>query len=270
MIVYPNAKINLGLNITSCRPDGYHDIETIFYPIAVCDMLEMVFPESGDAEYAWSSSGDALDVDAEHNICIRALRLLRQRFDIPMVAFHLHKNIPSGAGLGGGSADAAFVIRHLNDLLHLGMTDNEMMATAAKLGADCPFFIKNKPMYATGIGDILSPINISLKGKYIAIAKPDVHVSTADAYRGVVPQKPDEDLRDIVSMPIEEWHKHLKNDFEPTIFAQHPEIRAIKEFMYDKGALYASMSGSGSAVYGIFDKPTDCKYENCKNYFCTL
>ena len=267
MIVYPNAKINLGLNITSCRTDGYHDIETIFHPIALCDMLELVFPESTDAEYTWSSSGDALDVDAEHNICIRALRLLRQQFTLPTVGIHLHKKIPSGAGLGGGSADAAFVIKHLNDLLQLGMSDDEMRKIAARIGADCAFFIGNKPMYATGTGDILSPVTLSLKGKYIAIIKPDIHISTAEAYAGVTPHKSTEDLREIVKMPIEKWRFHLKNDFEPTIFAKYPTIKAIKDYLYELGALYASMSGSGSAVYGIFDRPTECSYNGC---FCSV
>lgn len=263
MLVYPNAKINLGLNIVERRTDGYHNIETIFYPIEITDILEIIFPEEKNAEYEWQSSGNELDVDSEHNICIKALRLLQQKYTIPTVGFYLHKNIPTGAGLGGGSADGAFVIKTINDLLSLKMSEDEMHQMAAKLGADCAFFIKNKPMYATGIGDKLSPVNISLKGKYMTIIKPQIHVSTAEAYAGVVPQKSDIDLREIIQKPIEQWRKYLKNDFEKTIFAKQPQIAAIKQYLYEKGALYASMSGSGSALYGIFEKPTQCEYQNC-------
>lgn len=266
MIVYPNAKINIGLNITERRSDGYHNIETVFYPIAINDILEIVFPKEQNGEYIWKQSGNKLDCSDDNNICIKALRLLRENFKLPTVGMFLIKNIPSGAGLGGGSADGAFVLSQINRLCNLGMNNDELCAMAAKLGADCAFFINNTPCYATGIGDKLTPINLNLSGKYICVIKPDIHVSTAEAYAGVTPHKPNISVADIVSRPITEWRNLLINDFEATVFAKHAEIKEIKEFLYQNGALYASMSGSGSAVYGIFDKMPTCKWPNSFNY----
>lgn len=253
MLVYPNAKINLGLRITERRPDGYHNLETIFYPLPLTDILEITLPDGQSTEYIWQSTGNTLDVAPQDNICIRALRALGQVRELPTIGLHLHKIIPTGAGLGGGSADAAFLLKHLNTLLHLDLTDNQLHQLAANIGADCPYFLLNRPALAQGIGDQLTPIDINLKGKYIYLIKPDIHISTREAYAGITPHQPQTNIRDIIKEPIEQWKDLLVNDFEPTAFRAHPQLKQIKQTLYDNGALYASMTGSGSAIYGIFN-----------------
>ena len=253
MITFPNAKINLGLNIVAKRPDGYHNLETVFYPIPIEDALEITpLHDSGGKKYCLHQSGLEIAGELDNNLVVKAYRLLDETFDLPRIDIHLLKHIPSGAGLGGGSADAAFMLKLLNDYASLGLTKDALEEHAARLGADCAFFIKDKPVYAEGIGNLFSPITLSLKGYKLWVVKPDVFVSTRDAFAHVHPRKPDMPLKEIVQQPVEEWKELMINDFEKSVFPQFPAIAAIKDEMYRMGALYASMSGSGSSVYGIF------------------
>ncbi len=251
MICFPNAKINLGLHIVSKREDGYHNIETIFYPIDLCDALEIV-PARGE-KGVFTQTGMPVDGNSGDNLVIKAYNLLRQQYSFPETDIYLRKNIPMGAGLGGGSADAAFMLKLINDYAGLNLSINQLEQLAAQLGADCPFFIQNQPVFAEGIGTIFTPVNLSLKGYYMALIKPDIHVSTKEAYANVKPQRPANDLRDCIRKPVETWKDLLFNDFEPGIFAKYPGIQETKEKLYNAGALYASMSGSGSSVFGIFN-----------------
>ncbi|MCU4157438.1 4-(cytidine 5'-diphospho)-2-C-methyl-D-erythritol kinase [Carboxylicivirga sp. A043] len=256
MICYPNAKINIGLNVVEKRPDGYHNLETIFYPIPLCDALEAVHSVDGKAPYTFSNTGIEVDAIAEDNICIKALNLINKKYDLPPIQIHLHKQIPFGAGLGGGSADGAFMLNLLNKEFQLNIPQDELQTLAVQLGADCAFFINNKPAFATGIGDQLHAIDLDLTGYYLALIKPPIHVSTPEAYGGVVPKPSIDSLKEIIKLPIEQWKHHIKNDFEKSVFANHPEIGKIKMDLYDAGAVYASMSGSGSSVFGFFkEKP---------------
>lgn len=252
MLTYPNAKINLGLNIVEKRPDGYHNIETVFYPIGLCDALEVESSETC-SDYSFSSAGIPLGGDPEENLIVKAYRLLRSEYQFPAVDIFLHKQIPFGAGLGGGSADAAFMLKMLNELFELKISPKRLEKLASKLGADCPVFIRNKPVFATGIGNVFTPIDLSLKGYFLLLVKPDIHVSTPEAYSLVIPQKPEISLQEFIQKPISEWRYCIKNDFEESVFAKYPEIKNIKEQMYAMGAVYASMSGSGSSVFGIFE-----------------
>lgn len=248
MIVFPNAKINIGLNVVSKRSDGYHNLETIFYPVQLADALEMVSSEKTQLLV----TGVSIEGDNADNLVLKAYRLLKDDFDLPPVHFYIHKNIPTGAGLGGGSSDAAFTLRMLNDYFQLNLSSERLMKYAARLGADCAFFIQNKPAFATGIGEQLQPINLDFTDYKIIIAKPTVSVSTPDAFAGIIPQKPGFNLKEIESIPVENWKDFVVNDFEKSVFQKYPEIKKIKEVMYQMGALFASMSGSGSAVFGIF------------------
>lgn len=264
MLTFPNAKINIGLNITEKRPDGYHTIETVFYPIGLCDVLEIA-PSTSCTDYSFSSSGIAIGGDPENNLIIKALRLLCVDYVIPPVDISLIKNIPFGAGLGGGSSDAAFMLKALNELFELKLSVEKLEAYALKLGADCPVFIQNKAVFATGIGHIFSDVQVSLDGYFLVLIKPDMHVSTPEAYAKVVPQKPEFDLRESIQLPVSEWKNRIKNDFEPSVFARFPAIAHLKEKLYDAGACYASLSGSGSSVYGLFThEPQNIgRFENC-------
>lgn len=259
MILFPNAKINLGLNIVSKRSDGYHNLETIFYPLPIKDALEVI--PSTDEKDSFIEAGLKVDAVAENNLVMKALRLLRQGYDIPPIEVHLLKKIPFGAGIGGGSADAAFMLKLLNDQFSLGINNERLVQLAAKLGADCPFFIYNRPMFATGIGEILEPVELSLDQYNLVLVKPDIHVSTKDAFALVKPQYPEISLKAIVKRPIKEWKGLMYNDFEKSIFPQYSEIETIKEKLYALGAVYASMSGSGSSVYAIFNGEADIKGE---------
>jgi len=264
MIVFPNAKINLGLNVVERRPDGYHNIETVFYPIGLSDVLE-VEPSETCSDYSFSSSGIQLGGDPEDNLIVKAYHLLRSGYEFPAVDISLVKQIPFGAGLGGGSSDAAFMLKALNELFELKITPRRMEKLAAMLGADCPVFVKNKPVFATGIGDVFSPLKVSLKGYFLLLVKPDVHVSTPDAYSLVVPEKPEVSLSELIQRPIAEWKRCIKNDFEKSVFAKHPVVGELKDKLYDLGAVYASMSGSGSSVYGIFESvlPESNIFDGC-------
>lgn len=253
MINFPNAKINIGLNITARRSDGYHNLETVFYPIKLNDVLEVI---PGD-ELAFTSSGIDIPGRVEDNLCVKAYHLIKQDHDMPPIKIHLHKHIPIGAGLGGGSADAGFFIKLLNQVFDLNLSVDAMEAYARQLGADCAFFIQNKPTFAFGKGDEFQPVQLDLSGYHIALVMPPVHVSTAEAYRGVKPAPAKTSLKDLIKLPIAEWRNHIKNDFEEHIFKAHPEIRGVKAALYQAGALYACMSGSGASVFGIFDQKPD-------------
>ncbi len=258
MVTFPNAKINLGLNIVEKRPDGYHNLETLFYPVALQDVLEAT-PRNTDADgnYSITMFNAPFEGKSEDNLVIKAYNALAADYTLPGLDFFLHKNIPTGAGLGGGSADAAFALKMINEMTSLSLSDNELEKYAARIGADCAFFVRNKPAFATGIGNILTPAECSLKGYYLALVKPEVHISTKDAYALVTPQKPEVSIEDIVKRPVAEWRGVLKNDFETSVFAKYPEIAEIKTRLYSIGAEYASMSGSGSAFFGIFKEEPD-------------
>lgn len=253
MIAFPNAKINLGLDITDRRPDGYHNLVTVFYPVAWRDILEIV-PSASGAD-TLNVSGRGCDCPPEKNLVMKAVRTLRSICDIPPVDIYLRKVIPDGAGLGGGSSDAAFTLRMLRDMYNSGLSDDTLAEVASGIGADCPFFIYNRPMGATGIGNRLEPIEIpALRDKWIAVVKPPVSVSTKEAYAAVRPAAPTIDLREIVSCePLSRWQGVVKNDFEPSVFPAFPIIAEVKQHLYDLGAVYASMSGSGASVFAIFD-----------------
>lgn len=253
MITFPNAKINLGLNITAKRPDGYHNLETVFYPVPIEDALEIhVQNNSTDKKFALHQAGMEIIGNAEDNLVVKAYLLLDKEFNLPPVDIHLYKHIPSGAGLGGGSSDAAFMLKLLNERFELKLTDEKLEEYAATLGADCAFFIKNTPTYAEGIGNIFSPLSLSLKGYQILLVKPDIFVSTREAFSLVRPHEPEYSLKEIITHPVNEWKEQMVNDFEASVFPQYPVIEEIKEELYKNGAIYAAMSGSGSSVFGLF------------------
>lgn len=276
MITFPCAKINLGLNIVSKRPDGYHNLETVFYPIPLTDALEIKYMDEkfpSESPCDLKITGKDVDCNEEDNLVIKAYQLLAADFQLPRVHAHLVKRIPTQAGLGGGSSDAAYMIRLLDERFRLNIGIPEMERYAAKLGADCAFFITVDPSYAEGIGDVLMPVDVpgaGLGGYYLAVVKPSVAVSTRDAYAAIVPKAPAKCCRDIVRQPIETWKDELVNDFEAPIFAMHPELAAIKQSLYDAGAVYAAMSGSGSALFGIFrEQPTGLEKE-FEGMFCQV
>ena len=253
MITFPNAKINLGLNITAKRPDGYHNLETLFDPVPIDDALEShVLNNSTDKKFALHQAGMEITGNAEDNLVVKAYLLLDKEFNLPPVDIHLYKHIPSGAGLGGGSSDAAFMLKLLNERFELKLTDEKLEEYAATLGADCAFFIKNTPTYAEGIGNIFSPLSLSLKGYQILLVKPDIFVSTREAFSLVRPHEPEYSLKEIITHPVSEWKEQIVNDFEASVFPQYPVIGEIKEELYKNGAMYAAMSGSGSSVFGLF------------------
>lgn len=276
MITFPCAKINLGLNIVSKRPDCYHNLETVFYPIPLTDALEIKYMDEkfpSESPCDLKITGNDVDCNEEDNLVIKAYQLLAADFQLPRVHAHLVKRIPTQAGLGGGSSDAAYMIRLLDERFRLNIGIPEMERYAAKLGADCAFFITADPSYAEGIGDVLMPVDVpgaGLGGYYLAVVKPSVAVSTRDAYAAIVPKTPAKCCRDIVRQPIETWKDELVNDFEAPIFAMHPELAAIKQSLYDAGAVYAAMSGSGSALFGIFrEQPTGLEKE-FEGMFCQV
>lgn len=247
MKTFPNVKINIGLNVLRKRADGYHDLETLFIPCnAFNDELEVELSDT----FRFIS-----DVPWDNDLTVCAYRLLKEEFSLPPVEIRLVKHSPVGAGLGGGSADAAFALKGLNELFRLGLDDSALAVRAARLGSDCPFFIYNRPMMGTGRGEVLEPFDLNIDDYEIRVELPQgVRVSTAEAYRGVAPHVPEMPLSEALSRPMEEWRYCVRNDFEQSVFAAHPEIEALKRSFYDRGAIYASMSGSGSAVFGIFKK----------------
>lgn len=250
MVIFPNAKINIGLNVIERRTDGYHNLETVFYPVKINDVLEVV--EAG--ELSFESSGLDIPGRLGDNLCIKAYHLLKKDHKLPPVKIHLHKHIPIGAGLGGGSSDAAFFIRLMNENFSLKLTVEQMQHYARKLGADCAFFIENKPVFAFEKGDEFEPVKLDLSAYKIVVVMPPVQISTSEAYRGVKPSPVKQTLFELIDMPVKEWRKFIKNDFEESVFRNNVMIRGVKAALYEAGAVYASMSGSGASVFGIFDQ----------------
>ncbi len=256
MVSFPGCKINLGLNILGKRADGYHDLITCFYPVPWFDVLEIVPAD----EFSFSVSGVTIPAAPADNLCVRAYELLRSEFPIGPVAIYLLKILPIGAGLGGGSSDAAHVLITLNELFALNLSETKLMDYAARLGSDCAFFIRNKPLIGEGRGEVLSDTSVSLKGRFLVIVKPDVSVSTAEAFAGIVPRPGETDLRTVLQKhPVSEWRDRVSNDFEEPIVERFPAVGVLRQKLYDSGAVFAGMSGSGSAVYGIFEKEVDLR-----------
>ena len=251
MIVHANCKINLGLDILRRREDGFHDLETVMIPVP--ELYDIVEVEKVEGCSVFEQSGTIVDCAAEDNLCMKALRLMQRLYGVGEAYIRLEKLVPFGAGLGGGSSDATAVILALNELYELGLSEEKLIETAAMIGSDTAFFVRNTPQLCTGRGEKMTPIELPLKDKYLAIAKPNEGVSTKEAYSGVKPAIPEERLSEVLQRPIEEWRGCVKNDFEKHIFEAHPAIAELKDAMYKAGAIYASMSGSGSAVFGIFD-----------------
>lgn len=270
MIVFPNAKINLGLNITEKRPDGYHNLETVFYPIPLEDALEVVPASSSEKEFELCCSGIQVDSRPEDNLVVKAYRLLKHKYALPPISIYMHKQIPSGAGMGGGSSDAAFMLKLLNALFQLNLPTQELEAYATTLGADCAFFVQNEPAFAEGIGNLFTPLDLSLRGYTLVVLKPNIFVSTKEAFSHIHPKKPELSVKEIIHKPIEEWKELLINDFEYSVFQVHPEIAVLKQQLYEAGALYASMSGSGSSVYGIFKNKVQGIEDDFSNCFCRI
>jgi 4-diphosphocytidyl-2-C-methyl-D-erythritol kinase len=249
MIVYPNAKINLGLNVLKKRADGYHEISSVFYPVKeLYDILEIVPSD----DFSFSSSG--IEIPGKSNICAEAFQILKNDFEIGNVKIHLHKLIPIGAGLGGGSADGAFVLKALSILFDLQLSNTELEKYALQLGADCPFFIENTSKYVAGIGEKMFAIDLDLSEFELKFIFPDLHISTAEAYGGVTPDIPEHNLLDAIKHPIDNWKEEVQNDFEVSAFAKYPQLAKMKAKLYADGAIYASMTGSGSVIYGVLRK----------------
>ena len=267
MINFPIAKINLGLNVVSKRDDGYHNLETVFYPVPIKDALEVFPMEDGfpsDVRCDLKVTNLFIDGDEQKNLVVKAYNMIAQDYELPRVHVHLYKHIPTQAGMGGGSSNCAYMIRLLNEMFSLGMSDEKMIGYAARLGADCAFFIKAQPAYAEGIGEKLQPISIDLSGCKMLVVRPNIPVSTKEAFSLITPQVPKKNCLDIVRQPIETWKDELVNDFERSVFAIHPEIGRQKEMMYEQGAVYAAMSGSGSSVFGLFsDTPDEKSFVGC-------
>jgi len=263
MISFPNCKINLGLSVIEKRTDGFHNIETVFYPLKLCDVLEIII--SQDNKFDFQISGIPIHGNSEKNLCIKTYELLKNKFNLLDVHIHLHKNIPVGAGLGGGSSDAVFTMKLLNELFLLQLSEVEQINYSKKIGSDCAFFVNNSPVFAYEKGDKFEPIDINLKEYYIVLVKPNVSVDTSFAYSKIIAEKPENSLKEIIKLPLSEWKQYLKNDFEDVIFKKFPEIEVLKNQLYDLGAIYSSMSGSGSAVYGIFKNKINIEdlFNNC-------
>ena len=267
MIVFPNCKINLGLHILSKRKDGFHDIETVFYPVQFTDALEVVSGPQNGSPVEFTGTGLLVDGNAEDNLCIKAWTLLKKDFpQLPVVKIHLHKAIPVGAGLGGGSADAAFMLKLLNDKFRLNLSTDQLINYSLQLGSDCPFFIHNRPCFATGRGEILEELALDLSSYTIVLVNPGIHINTGWAFSQITPAPRRKSIREIIQQPVSNWRAELKNDFEEVVFAAHPGIKDIKERLYQQGAVYASMSGSGSTVFGIFNSVIPTSMFSNSNY----
>ncbi len=271
MVLFPNCKINIGLTITGKRDDGYHNMETIFYPLAIKDAVEIIEHKDAEKDIVFSITGKEIAGNEQDNLCIKAYRLLRQDFPkLPPVKIHLHKHIPMGAGLGGGSADASAILILLNKKFSLNISKEKLLHYALQLGSDCPFFIVNKPSFATGRGEVLQPIKLNLSAYKIVLVNPRIHINTKAAFAHLNPEKFSKvsQLLNDIQKDIFEWKKYIKNDFETPVFTQHPEIENIKKMFYDIGAAYSAMSGSGSSVYGIFKKDDIINIKLPSHYFC--
>lgn len=271
MLTRPIAKINLGLNVVEKRPDGYHNLETVFYPVQIEDALEVYpmaseFPSEYDCDLKVTNI--TIDGDEQRNLVVRAYNLLKADFPtLPRIHAHLYKGIPTQAGMGGGSSDCGFMITLLNQMFNLGLTDQQMIDYAARLGADCAFFILNRPCYAEGIGEKLQPIDLDLKGWYLSLVRPDIPVSTREAFALIKPHHPEVNCREVVKQPVESWRGALVNDFEGSVFAVHPELGAVKDRLYELGATYAAMSGSGSTLFALSRQPLNLDEFNSEGTF---
>jgi len=269
MLCFPNAKINIGLNIVQKRSDGYHNIETVFCPVDLSDILELVpLPGLPAGNYSFSQTGLPLEGTVHDNLCVKAYRLLLRDFNLPAVDIHLHKMIPVGAGLGGGSSDAAFMLKHLNRQFDLNLSEERLIDYASALGSDCAFFIRNKPLFGYDRGNRFRDIPVFPDNLEVTLVFPGIHISTADAYSGVRPKKPLRPLEELIIRPVEQWRGNINNDFETTLFASFPVLGIIKDRLYQHGAVYASMSGSGSSVYGLFRQSPPDIQEVFQDYFC--
>ena len=259
MVVFPNGKINLGLYITGKRPDGYHNLETVFFPVPINDALE-ILPFNDGIEDFFTLTGLPVQGDTTGNLCLKAVQLMRMRHpSIPFLRMHLHKVIPMGAGLGGGSADGAFTLSLLNKLFRIGLTSDQLKTYALQLGSDCPFFIDNAPSYAEGRGELLTPVQIDLSAYTLVLVNPRIHVSTALAFAGITPSPAPVRLQEVITQPVDTWKEQLHNDFERNVFEKFPEIAAVKTQLYQAGATYAAMSGTGSTVFGLFESAPELK-----------
>ena len=271
MITFPVAKINLGLNVVEKRADGYHNLQTVFYPVPIMDALEIVpmsdgFPSDVDCDLKVTNI--TIEGDEQRNLVVRAYQLLKADFpDLPRVHAHLWKGIPTQAGMGGGSSDCGYMIRLLNETFDMGLSSEQMQQYAARLGADCAFFIESRACYAEGIGERLQPIDLDLSGWHIGVVRPDIPVPTKEAFSRIHPHYPALNCRDVVKQPVETWRDRLTNDFEESVFALHPEIGAVKEQLYKMGATYAAMSGSGSALFGLFKEEPDALRQTFPDMF---
>ncbi len=257
MIVFPKAKINLGLRITARRPDGYHDIETIFYPVGLCDALEFVISDSIEKEDKLNVTGIATGSSNSDNLVIKTLRKLREKHSFPFLRIHLHKVIPIGAGLGGGSSDAAYILKAVNRYFELGIDEQKLKSLSLEIGSDCPFFIDSLPSFASGRGEILEPIEAVLAGLHLLILNPGVSINTREAYRKCRPVSPVTSLRKLIGLPVNSWKGQVVNDFEEYAIKNYPVIGKLKSELYNAGASFSLMSGSGSSVYGIFSEKPD-------------
>lgn len=264
MVLFPNCKINLGLHIVGKRPDGYHNLETVFLPVPLTDCLEII----PNKQFTFQSTGLPIAGTEEQNLCVKAYKLLKEQFpNLPNVTIHLHKVIPMGAGLGGGSANGAYTLLLLKQLFQLPITQQQLLEMALQLGSDCPFFILNQPCLATGRGELMEPISLDLNNYHIVLVNPGIHINTAWAFQQITPAPPLTSLADIVAQPITEWHKHLTNDFEAPAVSAHPSIGTIKTQLYQQGAVYAAMTGTGSTVFGIFPNTSQPAFSFPESYF---
>ena len=266
MICFPNAKINLGLYVTALRQDGYHDLETVMVPIPLQDVLEIKPLVFLDKEFELQLAGETIEGPEEDNLVVKVFLSMKHEFNLPPQTIHLYKRIPTGGGLGGGSSDAAFMMRLLNETFHLELSSEDMERRLRTFGADCPFFVHNRIALATGIGERLEPINLNLSEFTLVLVKPSFSVSTREAYSQILPSKPAYDLKQALSSPIGKWQNTVSNDFEKSIFKKYPQIAVIKQTLYDLHALYASMSGSGSTVFGLFKNPVyelEAAFKDC-------
>lgn len=263
MITFPNCKINLGLWVMQRRPDGYHNIQTVMVPVPWCDIMEIV--PAPDSESTLTVTGTHIDSAIENNLCYKAWRLMAEKYAVPNASIHLHKVIPAGAGLGGGSSDASYTLKMLNSIFDLNLDNKILRSLAVQLGMDCPFFIDNVPALSTGRGEFLKPVSLNLDGYYLIVVKPPVHVSTAAAFLGIKPVFRENSIDELTSLPVQEWRKTLNNDFEESVFRLYPEIQEIRNLMYRHHAAYAAMSGSGSAVFGLFAAiPDEMDFPDCE------
>lgn len=259
MISFPNSKINIGLNIVSKRQDGFHNIETVFYPIPYKDILEIIPAEN----FELINLGKKIDCKYEDNLCYKAYKLLKNEYNLSPVKIILYKNVVYGSGLGSGSSDAAHSLILLNKLFNLSLSEDELEFYASKLGADCAFFIKNKAVFAQGLGNKFSEISLNLSGKHLVLCLPDAHINTAQAYKNCKPKAWEQSLKSLIKLPLNQWKSCISNDFEKNLFIEFPNLGAIKEELYEKGAVYAQMSGSGSAIFGIYEKLPNLSFKTC-------